>query len=80
LRGVELTARGIERLLQPDFEIHKELRLPNFKRGANEPLLAWPPPQPSLAAQMAGMPVPAGTRRPWTGLASGGRRARPTAA
>jgi hypothetical protein len=22
--------------------IHKELRLPNFKRGANEPLLAWP--------------------------------------
>jgi hypothetical protein len=46
LRGVELTARGIERLLQPDIEIHKELRLPNFKRSANEPLLAWPTPQP----------------------------------
>jgi hypothetical protein len=52
LRGVELTARGIERLLQPDIEIHKELRLPTFKRGANEPLLAWPPPQPNLALQM----------------------------
>jgi hypothetical protein len=48
-----LTARGIERLLQPDIEIHKELRLPNFKRSANEPLLAWPPPQPNLALQMS---------------------------
>jgi hypothetical protein len=26
----------------PGMRIHKELRLPNFKRGANEPLLAWP--------------------------------------
>jgi hypothetical protein len=75
LRGVELTARGIERLLQPDIEIHKELRLPNFKRGANEPLLAWPPPQPSLAGGEH-----AGARRPWTRLARGDRRARPPAA
>jgi hypothetical protein len=65
LRGVELTARGIERLLQPDIEIHKELRLPNFKRGANEPLLAWPLPQPSLAAQVASMPVPGGPGPDW---------------
>jgi hypothetical protein len=65
LRGVELTARGIERLLQPDIEIHKELRLPTFKRGANEPLLAWPPQQPSLAAQMASMPVPGGPGPDW---------------
>jgi hypothetical protein len=65
LRGVELTARGIERLLQPDVVIAKELRLPTFKRGANEPLLAWPPPQPSLAAQMAGMRVPGGPGPDW---------------
>ena len=57
LREVELTARGIEQLLQPDIEIAKELRLPAFKRGVNEPLLAWPPPQPSLAA---GLLVPSG--------------------
>jgi hypothetical protein len=65
-------------VLQPDIEIHKELRLPTFKRGANEPLLAWPPQQPSLAAQMASMPVPSaldriGTRRSKNG---GVRRAR----
>jgi hypothetical protein len=53
LREVELTARGIERLLQPDVVIAKELRLPTFARGANEPLLAWPPPQPKLALQIA---------------------------
>jgi hypothetical protein len=48
---VELTARGIEQLLLPDV-VTKELRLPKFKRGANEPLLAWPPP-PNLALQIA---------------------------
>jgi hypothetical protein len=74
LRGVELTARGIERLLQPDIEIHKELRLPNFKRGANEPLLAWPPPQPSLAAQVAGMPVPSGPGPDWQAAVDRRRR------
>jgi hypothetical protein len=49
LRGVELTARGLDRLLQPDISITQELRLPNFTRGAGEPLLAYPPPQPTLA-------------------------------
>ena len=59
---VELTARGVERLLQPDIEIAKELRLPNFKRAANQPLFAWPPPQPSLAASLR---VPAGPGPDW---------------
>jgi hypothetical protein len=49
LRGVELTARGLDRLLQPDISITQELRLPNFTRGEGEPLLAYPPPQPTLA-------------------------------
>jgi hypothetical protein len=49
LRGVELTARGLDRLLQPDVSIMQELRLPNFTRGVGEPLLAYPPPQPTLA-------------------------------
>ena len=49
LRGVELTARGLDRLLQPDISITQELRLPNFTRGVGEPLLAYPPPQPTLA-------------------------------
>ena len=39
LREVELTAGGVERLLQPDVVIAKELRLPTFTRSANEPLL-----------------------------------------
>jgi hypothetical protein len=57
LSNVELRARGIKRLLQPEIEIAKELRLPTFRRGANEPLLAWPPPQPNLALQyLASMP------------------------
>ena len=59
---VELKARGIEQLLQPDIEIAKELRLPTFKRGANEPLLAWPPAQPSPAA---GLLVPGGPGPDW---------------
>ena len=33
LRGVELTARGLDRLLQPDISIVQELRLPNFTRA-----------------------------------------------
>ena len=49
LRGVELTARGLDRLLQPDISITQELRLPNFTRGVGEALLAYPPPQPTLA-------------------------------
>ncbi len=65
LREVELTARGVERLLQPDVVIAKELRLPTFTRSANEPLLAWPPPQPLLAAQVASMRVPGGPGPDW---------------
>ena len=59
---VELKARGIEQLLQPEIEIAKELRLPTFRRGANEPLLAWPPQQPSPAA---GLLVPGGSGPDW---------------
>ena len=59
---VELTAREVERLLQPDVVIAKELRLPTFKRAANQPLFAWPPPQPSLAASLR---VPAGPGPDW---------------
>ena len=51
LRGVELTARGLDRLLQPDISIMQELRLPNFTRGAGEPLLAYPLPQPNFAVE-----------------------------
>ena len=35
-------AEEIVGVVLPGMRIHKELRLPNFKRGANEPLLAWP--------------------------------------
>jgi hypothetical protein len=51
LRGVELTARGLDRLLRPDISIMEELRLPNFTRGAGEPLLAYPLPQPNFAVE-----------------------------
>ena len=48
LRGVELTARGLDRLMQPDVWILQELRLPTFHRD-DGPVLAWPPRVPSLA-------------------------------
>ena len=51
LRSVELTARGLDHLLQPDISITQELRLPNFTRADNEPVLAYPPPVPNLALQ-----------------------------
>ena len=44
------------------YYVAKELRLPKFRRGANEPLLAWPPPQPSPAA---GFIVPGGSGPDW---------------
>jgi predicted transcriptional regulator len=75
LRRVELTARGIEQLLQPDIEIHKELRLPNFKRSANEPLLAWPPQQPNLALQMPPDPFLVHEARKGTYIKEAHRRA-----
>jgi len=51
LRSVELAARGVDRLTQPDISISQELRLPNLHRGSG-PLYAWPPPQPSFAVQL----------------------------
>ena len=38
LRGVELTARGLDRLLQPNISIVQELRLPCFDRAPDMPL------------------------------------------
>jgi hypothetical protein len=49
LRGVELTARGVEGLLQPDVYIAEMLRLPFFWRDSG-PIYAWPPPTPPLLA------------------------------
>jgi hypothetical protein len=51
LRGVELTARGLDHLLQPDISIVQELRLPNFTSAAGEPLMAYPLPQPNFAVE-----------------------------
>jgi hypothetical protein len=51
LRGTELTARGLDRLMQPDVSIAQELKLPNFTRGAGEALLAYPLPQPNFAVE-----------------------------
>jgi hypothetical protein len=58
LRSVELRARGLDRLLQPDISIVQELRLPNFTRADNEPVLAYPPPVPNLALQALSMMPP----------------------
>jgi hypothetical protein len=58
LRSVELSARGLDRLLQPDISIVQELRLPNFTRADNEPVLAYPPPVPNLALQVLSMMPP----------------------
>jgi hypothetical protein len=52
IQTTELKARGLDRLLQPEIEIAKELRLPAFDRK-DGPLLAWPPHERSLAEQMA---------------------------
>ena len=46
LRSVELAARGVDRLMQPDISIPQELRLPNLYPSSGQ-LFAWPPPQPS---------------------------------
>jgi hypothetical protein len=51
LRGVELTARGLDRLLQPDISIVQELRLPCFDRAPGMPLMAYPLPQPNFAVE-----------------------------
>ena len=51
LRSVELAARGVDRLLQPDISIPQELRLPNL-HGSSGRLFAWPPPQPNFGIQL----------------------------
>jgi hypothetical protein len=43
LRRVELAARGVEGLLQPDVYLAEMLRLPFFWRDRG-PIYAWPPP------------------------------------
>jgi hypothetical protein len=50
LLGVELTARDLERFTTANPSITQQLRLPAFDRGAE---LAWPPPKPSMAVQVA---------------------------
>jgi hypothetical protein len=52
LRRVELAARGVEGLLQPDVYIAEMLRLPFFWRDSG-PIYAWPPPEETPARQIA---------------------------
>ena len=51
LRGVELTARGLDRLLQPNISIVQELRLPCFDCAPGMPLMAYPLPEPNFAVE-----------------------------
>jgi hypothetical protein len=52
--------------MQPDVSITQELRLPNFTRAANEPVLAYPPPMPNLALQvLSAMPPDTFDWRNW---------------
>jgi hypothetical protein len=62
LLGVELTARGVDRLWQPDVIISKELRLPYLTRDKG-PIYAWPRPTPPLFA--ASFMVPSGPGPNW---------------
>jgi hypothetical protein len=55
LESVEATVRG--HLMQPDVWIRDTLRLPVLHRGGGA-IYAWPPAQPNLAVEVAGMPVP----------------------
>jgi hypothetical protein len=57
LRRVELTARGVEGLLQPNVWISEELRLPFFWRDSG-PIYAWPPPTPPVFASSIVPPGP----------------------
>jgi hypothetical protein len=61
LRRVELAARGVESLLQPDVYLAEELRLPFFWRD-NGPIYAWPPPTPPPLVSII---VPAGPGPDW---------------
>ena len=60
LRGVELTARGLDRLLQPNISIVQELRLPCFDCAPGMPLMAYPLPQPNFAVEFVNS-IPADT-------------------
>jgi hypothetical protein len=57
LLRVELTARGVEGLMQPNVWISEELRLPFFWRDSG-PIYAWPPPTPPLFASSFVPPGP----------------------
>src|SRR5262245_8430627 len=50
LRGVELTARGLENFSISDPSIMETVRLPNWTRSDH---MAWPPPQIPLAVRVA---------------------------
>jgi hypothetical protein len=58
---VELTARGVEGLLQPDVWIAEMLRLPFFWRDKG-PIYAWPPPTPPAFVSCV---VPSGAGPNW---------------
>jgi hypothetical protein len=54
LLGVERTARHVDGFgINGLAELRTELKLPKFKSDGDRYQFAWPPPQPSLAAQMA---------------------------
>jgi hypothetical protein len=57
LLKVELTARGVEGLLQPDVWIAETLRLPAFPRETG-PVLAWPLPTPPASSFVLVPPGP----------------------
>jgi hypothetical protein len=57
LLKVELTARGVKGLLQPDVWIAEMLRLPHFIRDKG-PIYAWPLPTPPVFASMVVPPGP----------------------
>jgi hypothetical protein len=57
LLKVELAARGVEGLLQPNVWISEDLRLPFFWRDSG-PIYAWPPPTPALFASSFVLPGP----------------------
>jgi hypothetical protein len=50
LLGVELSARGLDGFTRDEPSIARAVQLPDFERSA---VLAWPPPKPSMAVQVA---------------------------
>jgi hypothetical protein len=57
LLGVELTARGVEGLMQPDVWLAEMLRLPFFWRDSG-PIYSWPPPTPPVFVPSFVLPGP----------------------